>query len=147
VEFTPENDDSNLENYYKKDIRFDINPNGGFILTRADQTKEYFGDIGTLYRIEDRFGNRINFEYTNVMSMNRAPNFSFEHPENTVSWNKPAGYSYSTNGSLEFDYHFRFTGSTQYSSANSCIMPLKANTAYELRGYINNRLVRCGWQV
>lgn len=144
VEFTPEADDSNLENYYRKDISFNRNPNGGFILTRADQTKEFFSDIGTLYKIEDRFGNRIGFEYTSVMSMNRAPNFSFEHPENYFSWDKPAGFSYSTNGSLEFDYHLRFTGSTQFSSANSCIIPLKANTAYELRGYINNRLTGGG---
>ena len=86
VEFTDDETDSNLENYYKKDIVFSQNDTGYtstqnvrsfYSMTLSDKTKQYFAEDGRLIGIVDRFGNTINFEHTSMPIANRIPGGNF----------------------------------------------------------------------
>lgn len=88
VDFTADTSDSNLKNYYKKDIQFNRDTgytNGQvqsvYSLTLADRTKQYFASDGRLIGIVDRFGNEIKFEHTMRNITNLVPDPGFEYDD------------------------------------------------------------------
>ncbi len=88
VEFTEDGSDSNLEDYYKKDVVFNNDTtylNGQvtstYSLTTSDKTKRYFAADGRLLCIKDRFDNEIVFKHTELPVTNIAPNNDFEFVE------------------------------------------------------------------
>ena len=110
VRMTPEETDSNLENYQGKDVQF-LEDNGSYsngqvvskyVFTGSDRRKTYFAADGRLIGIKDRFGNEIKFTHTSrsingishpfiaqiVDSIGRTIDFTYENTiENSSSEN------------------------------------------------------------
>ena len=76
---------TNLKNYFTDNVVFqpdDTSYTGEdcqskYSFTRADGTKEYFGDQGELLAIRDRFANEITFDYKEVEAENILPYGNF----------------------------------------------------------------------
>jgi len=96
IEFTSDITDSNLKNYYKKDIQFNYNDTGYnngsvssfYSMTLSDKTKQYFALDGRLIGIVDRFGNTIKFEHElhNIANRVIEGNFRYDDDIWTVSF-------------------------------------------------------------
>ena len=148
VRFTEDPADSNLEDYYKKDVVFNNDTgysNGqvtsAYSLTTSDKTKRYFAADGRLLGIKDRFGNEIVFKHVEKPVTNIAPNNDFEYAETIGIWGVTGRYSYDQTAGKDDTTALKFSSTS--STSNSCFssyIPVVGNTKYYLAGYIKNQL-------
>jgi len=148
VEFTTDPSDSNLEDYYKKDVVFneDTSFNNGqvqsrYALTTSDKSKRYFAADGRLLAITDRFDNQIVFSHTEKPVANQAPNNDFEFSETQGMWTASGSYSYDQTTGKDDTTSLKFySASAVTNSSLSAYLPVTPNTKYYLGGYIKNLL-------
>lgn len=147
VNFTSDSSDSNLEDYYLKDVIFDNDTNftneqgvvSQYSFTSAEKTKTYFAADGRLLGIVDRFGNTIKFKHNEAPVTNSAPNNDFENSENVGVWTVNNYFSYDQNFGKDDNTSYRFNGNTS-SIANSKYIPVNTNTKYYYGVDINDQL-------
>ncbi len=128
VRFTPDTSDSNLIDYYGKDIQFNKNDeaySNGLVtsyysMTLADKTKQYFAEDGRLIGIVDRFGNTIKFEHELTSIVNRIPEGNFQCDSDM--WITSTSSSGSADAIRQTD--------TGIGSVDGYVMKFRRNNAY-----------------
>ena len=56
---------NSVKNNYYNDVEVESNGGGEILITYIDGSKEYLDNAGLLYKSVDKYGNIINYTYTN----------------------------------------------------------------------------------
>lgn len=147
VEFTAEPTDSNLKDYYKKDVQFNRNDtsysNGTetsyYSMTLSDQTKQYFAKDGRLLGIRDRFGNTIQFEYTMQSTTNHIPNGTFAYDNAMWELSDELDFFYNYDCGRYDNRSIKFDRATDRAWLRSQPVQVEPGTEYQLTLSLNSK--------
>ena len=147
VEFTADTTDSNLKDYYKKDIQFNQNDtsysNGSqtsfYSLTLSDQTKQYFAKDGRLLGIRDRFGNTIRFEHTMQSTANHIPNGTFAYDNAMWEMSDELDFFYNYDFGRYDERSIKFDRATDRAWLRSQPVQVEPGTEYQLTLSLNSK--------
>lgn len=163
VNFTSDPNDSNLEDYYKKDgvfkedSGFSYWDGGGdqqelivskYAFETADKTKQYFAKDGRLMAIIDRFGNQITFKHDLFPVTNRVVNYDFDDEkldESSISWYWKPNESYFVDyigHGVDDETALTFDSPNSRVSASALSKPIQVlpSTKYYISGYLLDAL-------
>ncbi len=161
VNFTADPNDSNLEDYYKKDGVFKEDTSysytdgaGGsqeeqivskYVFETGDKTKQYFAADGRLMAIVDRFGNQITFKHNLYPVTNRVVNYDFDDTDlSGIPWTyDEEDYFLGEIGrGVDDETSLVFVGDDEDASALSKPIKVHPSTKYYISGYLSDQLSR-----